>query len=113
MINRGEIWWARLGTPRGSEPGYRRPVLIIQANEFNVSRINTVIVLALTTNTALGLAPGNVLIRPKQSGLNKVSVINVSQAVTINKDVLIEKVRTVSDEIMKKVDAGARLVLGL
>jgi len=113
VINRGEIWWAGLDTPRGSEPGYRRPVLIIQANEFNASRIHTVIVLAITSNAALAAAPGNVLIRPKQSGLGKISVINVSQMLTINKDFLIAKVRRIPEEMTQQVDSGMRLALGL
>lgn len=87
--------------------------MIVQANEFNASRINTLIVLALTTNTALALAPGNVLIRPRESGLKKVSVINVSQMITINKSILSERVKMVSDGVMREVDQGIKLVLGL
>ncbi len=113
MIKRGEIWWAELNDPSGSEPGYKRPVLIVQANEFNASRINTLIVVALTTNTALALAPGNVLIRPRESGLKKVSVINVSQMITINKSILPERVKMVPDGVMREVDQGIKLVLGL
>ena len=113
MIKRGEIWWAELNDPSGSEPGYKRPVLIVQANEFNASRINTLIVVALTTNTALALAPGNVLVRPRESGLKKVSVINVSQMITINKSILPERVKMVSDGVMREVDQGIKLVLGL
>ena len=113
MIKRGEIWWAELSDPSGSEPGYKRPVLIVQANEFNASRINTLIVVALTTNTALALAPGNVLIRPRESGLKKVSVINVSQMITINKSILPERVKMVPDGVMREVDQGIKLVLGL
>ena len=112
MIKRGEIWWAALGDPKGSEPGYKRPVLILQANEFNVSRISTTIVVALTTNTALALAPGNILIRPRESGLKKASVINVSQMITINKDRLSERVRMVSGGVMSQVESGIKLVLG-
>ena len=113
MIKRGEIWWAELNHPTGSEPGYKRPVLIVQANEFNASRINTLIVVALTTNTALALAPGNIRIRPRESGLKKVSVINVSQMITINKSILSERVKMVSDGVMREVDQGIKLVLGL
>ena len=113
MTKRGEIWWAALGNPKGSEPGYKRPVLIIQANEFNESRINTIIVVALTTNTALALAPGNILVRPRESGLKKMSVINVSQMITISKDRLSEKVKMLSDSVMNQVESGVTLVLGL
>ena len=112
-MNRGEVWWAGLDDPCGSEPGYRRPVLIVQANAFNASRINTVIVLAITSNTALAMAPGNVLIRQKQSGLGKPSVVNVSQVITINKTFLIEKVKRIPEEVMKQVDAGIKLALAL
>lgn len=113
MTKRGEIWWAALGNPKGSEPGYKRPVLILQANEFNESRINTIIVVALTTNTALAMAPGNILVRPRESGLKKMSVINVSQMITINKDRLSEKVNMLSDSVMNQVESGVKLVLGL
>lgn len=81
-MQRGEIWWASMGMPRGSEPGYRRPVVIVQSNEFNRSRINTVIVAIITSSLRLADAPGNVQISGKGSGLNKPSVINVSQLAT-------------------------------
>jgi mRNA interferase MazF len=81
-MRRGEIWWAGLPEPEGAGPGYRRPVLIVQADEFTNSRINTVVVAILTYNLALAQAPGNVLVRSRYSGLSKNSVVNVSQLLT-------------------------------
>jgi mRNA interferase MazF len=79
VIQRGEIWWASLPEPARSEPGYRRPVLVIQSDDFNGSRIATVIALVVTSNTRLTQAPGNVFLPQKLSGLPKDSVANVSQ----------------------------------
>lgn len=113
MIRRGEIWWASLPEPEGSAPGFRRPVLIIQSNDFNRSRIATVVVAVLTSNTALAAAPGNVLLRKRASGLNRESVVNVSQLLTIDKDFLTERVRQLSADAMQQVTDGLRLVLDL
>ncbi len=113
VINRGEIWWAELPEPLGSEPGYKRPLLILQANEFNKSKINTVIVVAITSNIYLSGAPGNVLLSGKQSRLPRDSVINVSQIITIDKSFLVEKVHRLSSKIMATVEDGVRLVLKL
>ena len=112
-INRGEIWWAALPDPAGSTPGYKRPILIIQANEFNESKISTLIAVAITSNTRLAAAPGNLLLSAKNSKLPKDSVINVSQIITIDKSFLNEKVHTLSNAIMGQVDEGLRLVLKL
>lgn len=113
MIQRGEIWWAELDAPRGSEPGYRRPVLVVQSNVFNRSRISTVIVVAITSNMHLADAPGNVRLSRRDSGLRRDSVINVSQVLTLDRSFLVEKVGTVSDRIVEVVEAGLRLVLNL
>jgi mRNA interferase MazF len=113
VIKRGEIWWAALPEPAGSGPGYKRPILIIQADEFNKSKINTIIVAVITSNTRLAVAPGNVFLSPKKSKLPKESVINVSQIITIDKSFLSEKVHTLSDEIIAQVDEGLKLVLKL
>ena len=110
-MHRGEIWWASLGEPEGSGPGYRRPVLIVQSDEFNRSRISTVIVAVLTSNIALAQAPGNVLIRARQAGLAKDSVVNVSQVITVDKHRLTEKIKKVEPSTMAEVDNGLRLVL--
>lgn len=85
VIKRGEIWWASLDEPRGSEPGYRRPVVIVSSNEFNQSIINTVIVAIVTSNVRLSNAPGNFSITRKESGLPKESIVNVSQILTLDK----------------------------
>ena len=112
-MRRGEIWWAGLPEPEGSGPGYRRPVLIVQADEFTKSRINTVVVAILTSNLALAQAPGNVLVRSRYSGLPKDSVVNVSQLLTIDKRLLAEKLRALDAADMAKVDDGLRLVLNI
>jgi mRNA interferase MazF len=112
-MHRGEIWWAGLPDPEGSGPGYRRPVLIVQADEFTNSRINTVVVAILTSNLALAQAPGNVLVRSRYSGLSKNSVVNISQLLTIDKRLLVEKLRALDATDMAKVDDGLRLFLNI
>ena len=112
-IRRGEIWWADLAEPRGSEPGYRRPVVIVQANAFNRSRIATVLCVVLTTNLRLMESPGNVLVSARSSGLPKDSVANVSQMVTLDRAFLDEQVGSMPPRLMSAVDAGLKLVLGL
>ncbi len=113
VIKRGDIWWATLPEPVGSGPGYRRPVLIIQSNEFNDSRINTIVAVVITSNARLAAAPGNVLLPSQKSKLSKESVINVSQIITIDRSYLIEKVYSLSHSIITQVDEGLRLVLKL
>ena len=93
----GEIWWADLPEPTGSSPGFRRPVLIVQDDEFNQSLISTTIVATITGNTRIAKAKGNILLTTKQSGLPKDSVINVSQLLTVDKSLLIEYVNTLSE----------------
>lgn len=110
---RGEIWWASLPEPTGSEPGYRRPVLIVQDNAFNQSLIQTVIVVVIPSNLDLAQAPGNVLLPRKATGLPRDSVVNVSQVVTIDKAFLSERVGSLLDDIQEAVDQGLRLVLYL
>ena len=112
-MKRGEVWWASLPDPIGSGPGFRRPVLVIQSNPFNESRISTIIVAVITSNMALVDAPGNVRLGKAESGLAKPSVINVSQVITLDRDLLTEKVRTIPHTISDKVNEGLRLVLGL
>ena len=113
MIRRGEIWWADLGEPTGSEPSLRRPVLIVQDNQYNRSRMATVIVLSITGNTKLADMPGNILLGREESGLPKESVINVTQIATIDKSWLEDKVGSVSQTLMDEVDYGLGMVLGL
>ena len=110
---RGEIWWAALPAPSASDPGYRRPLLIIQSNDFNRSRINTVIAAVINSNLRLSGAPGNVLLSKKDSNLPKKSVANVSQLITVDKSFLTEKVGKLNPDKFKDVEAGIRLVLSL
>jgi mRNA interferase MazF len=110
---RGEIWWAALPHPTGSEPGYRRPVLIIQDDSFTISRINTVIVAVLTSNLALAAAPGNILLPSKSTGLPKDSVLNVSQLLTLDKSMLTERAGGLGTEQQERVDESLRLILYL
>jgi mRNA interferase MazF len=112
-MRRGEIWWADLPDPQGSAAGYRRPVVIIQADSFTISRIATVIVVAITSNLRLAVAPGNVLLFASESDLPRDSVINVSQIVTLDKTVLDEPVGSLSEQTMQAVDEGIRLVLDI
>jgi mRNA interferase MazF len=107
------MWWADLPEPRGSEPGYRRPVLVIQANSFNRSRIQTVIVAAITSNLNLADAPGNVFLSSSDSGLPKDSVVNVSQLLTLDRSFLTESIGKISNRLQSEVDMGLKLVLGL
>jgi len=110
---RGELWWADLGVPFGSEPGYKRPVLIIQNDFFNKSKINTTIVVLLTTNLLFADAPGNILITKSESKLEKDSVITISQIEVIDRQRLIEKITKIDKDIMKKVENNIMFILGI
>ncbi|MFQ5432504.1 MAG: type II toxin-antitoxin system PemK/MazF family toxin [Nitrospinota bacterium] len=112
-MKRGEIWWAELPAPQGSGPGYRRPVLVVQSNEFNRSRISTVVVVVLTSNLRLAEAPGNVLLSRRAAGLPKKSVANVSQLITLDKSFLAKKVRSLPANELSSVDTGLRTVLSV
>lgn len=112
VIIRGEIWWASLPPAIDSEPGYQRPVLVIQDDAFNQSLINTVIVVVISSNLKLAEAPGNVLL-PKNTGLSKESVANVSQIITVDKSFLSSKISSLTQELMELVDKGLRMVLYL
>ncbi len=113
VIKRGDIWWAKLPEPVGSGPGYKRPLLIIQSNEFNKSKINTIIAVVITSNLRLAAAPGNILLSIKRSKLPKESVINISQVITIDKALLTETVDDLASSIIAQVDEGLQLVLKL
>lgn len=114
MIRRGEVYWVDLGEPRGSEPGYRRPVLVVQSNPFNQSRIATVIVAVLTSNLEQARAPGNVLLPRSATGLPKDSVANVSQILTVDRSELDDHaVSSLPKAYLEDLDDGLRLVLGL
>ena len=112
-MQRGEIWWAALPDPVGSEPGYRRPVLIVQSDTFTLSAIKTVICVAITSNLNIAAAPGNIRLAARTSGLSKPSVINVSQVAAIDRSLLRERVKTLDTQKMRQVDEGLRLVLNL
>jgi len=112
-MNRGEIWWANLLDPRGSEPGYRRPVIIISSDTFNRSLIKTVIVVVITSNRLLAKAPGNVMLPAGDTGLSKDSVANVSQVITLDKTFLSECMGVLPSKLLQRVEAGLRLVMEL
>jgi mRNA interferase MazF len=113
VVERGQVWWADLGEPAGSEPGFRRPVLIVQSDAFNRSRLRTVLAVVLTSNVRLVDAPGNVLIPAKAAGLPKDSVANVSQVITIDRDFLTELAGRVRGHVLTDIENGLRLVLAL
>ncbi|MGL5080378.1 MAG: type II toxin-antitoxin system PemK/MazF family toxin [Microcoleaceae cyanobacterium] len=110
---RGEIWWANLPDPIGSEPGYRRPVLVVQDDTFTQSCISTVIVVIITSNIQLAEAPGNVLLPQRVTGLSKDSVANVSQILTVDKTFLVERIGSLSEHLQEEVDEGLRTILYL
>jgi mRNA interferase MazF len=112
-MRRGEIWWAELPDPEGSTPGYRRPVIVMQSDRFNRTRIRTVLVLILTSNLDLALAPGNVLIRRQDSGLPKDSVANVTQVYTIDREMLTKRVAALPTSVLRAIEDGLRIVLEL
>ncbi|HET9098457.1 MAG TPA: type II toxin-antitoxin system PemK/MazF family toxin [Candidatus Saccharimonadales bacterium] len=112
-MKRGQIWWAELPEPSASEPGYKRPVVIIQADEFNVSRLSTVIVATITSNLRLADAPGNFNLTKVESGLPKDSVVNVSQLLTLDKSFLVEEVGQLRHAAIKQLEDSLLLVLGI
>ena len=112
-MRRGEIWWASLGEPHGCVPGFRRPVLVVQSKDFNESAIRTSICAAITSNMRLADAPGNVRVTRRVSGLPHDSVINVSQLITLDKQILTENVGRLPAQSMRDVEAGIKLVLAL
>ena len=113
VISEGEVWWADLPNPRGSEPGLRRPVIVIQGDAFNRSRIGTVLVVPFSSNLKLADAPGNVFVVRSASGLERDSVANVSQVLALPKSALSERVEALPRSLQLEVNAGLRLVLAL
>lgn len=107
----GDIFWVELGPPRGSEPAYRHPCVVIQNNLFNQSKINTIVVCALTSNLKRANAPGNVLLRKGEGGLKKDCVVNISQMITINKTDLLEKIGSLSPPRINDVVEGVLLLI--
>jgi mRNA interferase MazF len=112
-VTRGEVWWADLPDPVASSPGGTRPILIIQANSFNRSRISTVLAVAVTTNERLADAPGNVHLSPRDTGLKLPSVAIVSQIITADRMFLRDRIGRIRPEVMQRVESGLRLILGL
>ena len=112
VISQGEIWWADLDEPRGSEPGFRRPVVIVQSDSFNRSRIATVVCVPLTSNLHWADAPGNVLLTAAVSGLPKDSVANVSQPITVDREALSDPVCKLPDGKLELILYGLDVVLG-
>ena len=110
---RGKIWWAELPAPAGSEPGYRRAVVIMQSDNFTRSRISTVVVVIITSNTALANAPGNVFLPKTHTQLPQDSVANVSQILTVDKAFLSQCVSSLSPRYIQRIEEGMRLVLSL
>jgi len=112
-MKKGEIWWASLEEPRGSEPGFRRPVVIVSSNEFNKSKIHSVIVAAITSNTRLAEAPGNFTLTKKSSGLTRESVVNISQILTLDKSFLNKKSGTLNTKQAQLLNYGLQLALNI
>jgi len=112
VISQGEIWWADLAEPTGSGPGFRRPVVIIQCDAFNRSRIATVVCVPLTTNLSWADVPGNVFLPTDATRLPKDSVANASQIITLDKSVLIERVGKLPGAKLNLVLSGLDAVLG-
>ena len=113
MIRRGQVWWANLGIPRGSCPGYERPVVVVQADKFNKTNIGSVVVVISTTNLRLARMPGNVLVERGVGGLKEDSVINVTQVFTLDRSDLLELLGTLPTERIEKINAGLAQVLSL
>ena len=113
MIRRGEIWWANIPPPTGSEPGYPRPVLIVQTDPFNQSGIRTVVAVAFTSNLRLADAPGNVLCRRHDTALSTDSVANVSQLAALDKSWLTRRVSKLPPPLLREVEDRLRSLLGL
>jgi len=111
VINQGDIFWLDLGRPFGSEPGYRHPHVVIQNDSYNRSRINTVVVCALTTNVALADAPGNVLLHKGEANLPEASVVNITQVLTVDKRRFKEKIGALSAKRLRQVLQGVRMLL--
>jgi mRNA interferase MazF len=111
VISQGDVWWADLAEPEGSEPGFRRPIVVVQGDSFNRSAIRTVVAVALTTNLRWADAPGNVRLTARATGLGRDSVANVSQIVTLDRTALTERAGKVPSSKLELVLAGIEVVL--
>jgi Growth inhibitor len=112
VISQGDVWWADLGEPAGSEPGFRRPVVVVQGDSFNRSRISTVVCVPLTSNVRWADAPGNVLLTSQMTGLPKDSVANVSQLVALDRSALTDHVNRLPEGKLELLLSGIDVVLG-
>jgi len=112
VISQGEIWWADLPEPAGSGPGFRRPMVVVQSDALNRSRIGTVVCVPLTTNLKWSLAPCNVPLSARLTGLPKNSVANVSQIVTVDRDILTTRVGKLPLSKLELVLSGIAVILG-
>ena len=113
MVARGELWWVDFGEPLGSEPGYRRPVVVVSSDRFNRSRIGTVVVSAITSNLSLADAPGNLHVDSATTGLDRDSVINVTQTLVIDRSRLVKCLGMLNRPTMTRVDESLRLLFDL
>lgn len=111
-VSQGDVWWAELAAPRGSEPGFRRPVVVVQGDALNRSRIATVVCVALTSNLGWADAPGSVALGERVTGLPKPSVANVSQVVTLDRNALAERAGHLPAAKLRLILAGVDVVLG-
>ena len=111
VIEQGEIYWINLGEPRGSEPGFRHPHIVVQNNIFNSSKIKTIVMCSLTSNLKRGLSPGNVVLKKGEANLPKKSVVNITQIYTVNKNDLCEKIGKVNSERIKEINKGINLLI--
>ena len=111
VINQGDIYWVDVGDPIGSAPGYLHPHVVVQNNAFNQSRINTIVVCALTSNLKRASAPGNILLEPEEANLPKQSVVNISQIFTVDRSQLGDKIGTFSPSRLRQVIDGIQLLL--
>lgn len=113
MIFRGEVWWADLGEAIGSRPAGRRPVLVVQSDDYNSSRLATVVVVVITSSTRLAGMPGNVFLPADSAGLGRDSVVDVTSLATLDRRELESKAGDLPDVALGAVDAGLAAVLGI
>jgi mRNA interferase MazF len=111
VIRQGEVYWVDFGEPGGSEPGYRRPAVVVQNDLFNASNVRTVVVCPLTSNLRRAGAPGNVLLDPSEANLLQQSVVNISQVFTVDKRDLVEKIGSLDSERIREIISGINLLL--
>ena len=112
VVGQGEVWWADLPSPTGSGPGYRSPVVVVQSDHLNRSRLATVVCVPLTSNLKYAEAPGNVLLSARAAGLPKNSVANPTQIVSLDKELLTERIAKLSKNAMASILGGIDIILG-